>query len=201
MLTQLLTATAKNLASRGMPKDILRMRPFDLEHHLVSIDSQVDGIKTRRVLKKTQLAHFDRFMEHPFALPQIVAVSSFPNDGKAKMLAAYMMQRAYKAHISGKFRLTRSRHLPIWHTLHGGYYDNLRDGRSEEKPSLLVLSNITQDSTQVKFEKLRDLLEMYNDIPRIIVMTSNDPLTIANTRLFMPINTALYLATARKVEL
>ena len=201
MLIQLAEATTKNLASRGMPKDILRSRPFPVEQHLITIDSQVEGIKIRRVPKKTQLAHLEKFIEHPFQAPQIVSVASFPNDGKAKLMAAFLMQVAYKAHISGKFRLTRNRHLPLWHTLHGGYYDALRDDRSEERPSLLILSNVTHMSTPVKLEKLRDLLEQYNDIPRIIVSTNEDPITLANTKLLVPVNTAFYLATARKVEL
>lgn len=201
MLVQLEDKTTRALTNRGLPKDMLRARPFPLEQHLITIESKVDGIKTRRVPKISQILHLEKFMQHPFVAPQIISISSFPNDGKAKMLAAYMMQTAYNSHIAGRFRLTKNRQLPLWHTLYGGFYDELRDGKKDEKPSLLVLSNITHMSTQVKLEKLRDLLEKYNDIPRIIVSTNEDPITLANTKLLISVNTAFYLATARKVDL
>ena len=200
MNIQLSDGMIKNLAARGLPRDIIRSRPFQLEQHVISIESQVEGIRARRVVKKRQLAYVERFLEKPFLGPIIFSISSFPNDGKAKQLAAYLFEAAYKAHLSGKFRGARSKQLPLWHSLTGSYYDHLRD-KQELRPSLLVISNVTSQSTPVKVEKLRDLLEMYNDIPRIIVSTNEDPVTFANTKLLMPINYAAYLATARKVEI
>ena len=200
-MIQLSDATAKHLAARGMPRDILRARPFNVENHVVTIDSQLEGIKTRRVPKKQQLAHLAKFIEKPFAAPLVFSISSFPNDGKARVLAAYLMEQAYKHHVAGRFRFTRSRHLPLWHTVTGGLYDVLRDGRQEHRPSLLILSNITHLSTTVKLEKVRDLLEIYNDIPRILVSTNEDPITLANSKLLVPINSAVYLATSRKIEI
>lgn len=190
----------KNLIGRGLPKDIVRSRPYTLDQHVISIDSQVEGMRARRLPKKRQIAYVERFIERPFLGPIVFSIASFPNDGKAKLLAAHLMEATYKAHISGKFRATRSKQLPLWHTLTGSYYDILRDSK-ELRPSLLILSNITSMSTPVKLEKLRDLLELYNDIPRVIVSTNEDPITFSNTMLLLPINYACYLATARKVEI
>ncbi len=201
MLIQISDKNAKYLAARGMPKDILRARPFNADQHIITIDSKVEGIKTRRVPKKVQLAQLERFIEKPFAAPAVISIASFPNDGKAKLMAAFLMEVAHKAQVSGRFRSVRARQLPLWHRVMGGYYDQLRDGRSEERPSLLVLSNITHQSTPMKLEKLRDLLEMYNDIPRVIVSTNEDPITLANSKLLVPVNMAFYLATARRIEL
>lgn len=188
------------LVSRGMPRDILRMRPFNTDQHLISIVSEVEGLKTRRVPKKQQQEALQRVLEKPFGAPYLLAISSMPNDGKAKMLAALIMQQAIRAHIGGKFRGTRGKDLPLWHFVNGSWHDKLRDSQ-DEKPSMLILSNFTKDSTAAKTEKVRDLLERFNDIPRILLMTPDDPLSTVNRKLFVPVNSVLYLATARKVSL
>jgi hypothetical protein len=84
--------------------------------------------------------------------------------------------------------------------INGSWHDRLRDG-ADDQPSMLIVSNITVNSTNVKLEKLRDLLEMYSHIPRIVVVTGIDPVTFANTKLMMPVSNVLQLATARKVTL
>jgi hypothetical protein len=84
--------------------------------------------------------------------------------------------------------------------LTGGWHDRLRDG-ADDQPSMLILSNVTVTSTNAKLEKLRDLLEMYAHIPRVVVVTGEDPLSFANTKLFLPVNHVLHLTTAKKVIL
>lgn len=200
MLARIDQKYIRQLVSRGMPRDLYRTRPFETDQHLVTIVSEIEGMKTRKVLKKAQIESLHKVMEKPFGAPYLMAISSSPNDGKAKMLAAFIMQQALKAHLSGKFRATRGKALPLWHMVNGSFQDRLRD-QSEERPSLLVLSNITEQSTNVKFEKVRDLLEMFSDIPRIIVCTPTDPLTLVNRRIYMPLNHAFMLATARKIVL
>lgn len=190
----------RQLVSRGLPRDLYRTRPFESDQHLVSITSEIEGMKTRRVPKKMQQEALKRVMEKPIGVPYLMAISSSPNDGKAKMLAAFIMQQALKAHLSGKYRSARGKALPLWHMVNGSFQDRLRDN-SEERPSMLVISNITEQSTNVKFEKVRDLLEMFSDIPRIIVCTPTDPLTLVNRRIYLPLNHAFMLATARKLVL
>lgn len=191
----------KHLVNRGLPRDILRMRPFDLSQHTVSITSEVEGMKTKKVLKNAQLEQFEHMLEKPFSKPLVYVMSSSPNDGKAKQAAAYMMEQATKGQLSGTYgRSTRGRQSPLWHMINGSWHDRLRDG-ADDQPSMLILSNITVNSTNVKLEKLRDLLEMYNHIPRIVVVTGIDPVTFANTKLMMPVSNVLQLATARKVTL
>jgi hypothetical protein len=189
------------LAARGMPKDIIRTRPFESEQHLITIDSKVEGIKNRRVPKKLQLQILEKLVAKPFSHPGIIVISSFPNDNKAKALAAFLMEKATGAHLYDKIKLTRNKTLPLWHTLTGGYYDKMRDSQHNEKPSMLILGNLAQNSTQQKLEKARDLLELHTDIPRILVTTSEDPLTFVNTKLFVSVSSAFYLATARTIQI
>ena len=192
----------KHLISRGMPRDVMRNRPFVLNDHVSTFTSEIDGMKPKRVTKSTQLDHWDSLIEKPFASPYLYLIASSPNDGKAKQAAAYFMEQATRKQLAGKFpRSTRGRQTPLWHMITGSFQDRLRDGVSHDQPSMLVISNVTVNSSNVKLEKLRDLLEQFNHIPRIVVHTGEDPVTFANTKLFLPVNHVLNLTTARKVSL
>ena len=90
--------------------------------------------------------------------------------------------------------------MPLWHKVYGGYQDTLWDRHSDEKPSLLIISNVVDGAGNVKIEKTRDLLEMYSHIPRIVVMGGQDPLTFFGTKLYYPINAGLYLGPKNKIE-
>ena len=191
----------KHLITRGLPRDILRSRPFQLEHFTSTLVSEVDGLKRKKVLKSAQLDHFAAIYDKPFGTPFLYIIGSQPNDGKAKQVAAALMEHATSGQLQGKFtRSTRGRQTPLWHMLTGGWHDRLRDG-ADDQPSMLILSNVTVTSTNAKLEKLRDLLEMYAHIPRVVVVTGEDPLSFANTKLFLPVNHVLHLTTAKKVIL
>jgi hypothetical protein len=74
---------------------------------------------------------------------------------------------------------------------------------NQEQASLLVLSNLTPNSTAAKLEKTRDMLEFYADIPRIVVIAGEDPITFFSRRLFWRVNNLFFLSSSlvkRKVE-
>jgi hypothetical protein len=191
----------KHLLSRGLPPDILGQRPFDIEPFTTSISSEVEGLKTRRQPKAVQLLAHKNVVEQPFSDPYLYLIGSSPNDAKAKCVAAHIMSCATQMQLDNRIsKTTKGRQTPLWHTLTGSWQDKLRD-RQEDQPSMLIISNITVDSTAVKLEKLRDLCELYSNIPRIIVFTGTDPITFANTRLRLAVNHVLSLATARQTQL
>lgn len=192
----------KQLIARGLPRDILRARPFDLPQYVSTFSSQVEGLRVRRVQKQVQLSKFEALSANPLSQPYVYIVSSSPNDGKAKQVAMYLMQRALMAVAAGNIpRSAIGRQAPLWHTITGSWNDVLRDRPQEHSPGMLVLSNVTNLSTNVKLEKLRDLLELYNSVPRIIVISGEDPLTFANTKLLLPVNGVLNLSTAKKMTI
>jgi hypothetical protein len=190
-----------NLTIRGLPRDTLAQRPFNLSDYTVTIDSQTEGFKKRRVLKQTQIATYSQILEAPFSAPYIYVISSDPNDARAKQCAAHLMQMATRLQLSGvTSKQTVGRQTPLWHQVNGSYKDRLRDG-ADDQPSMLILSGITNDCTPVKLEKVRDLLEQFNHVPRIVVITGEDPISWANTRLKLSIQHALDLATNRSTSL
>lgn len=188
------------LKQRGMPQDILRSRPFDLYQQTISINSELDGLKPRRIKKQKQIDAFVDLCNNPFGKPSITIIASTPNDLRAKMAAAYLMERALKLQLKGNAAHTKGRELPLWHTINGSFQDKIRDG-SQTRPSMIVIGTMTRDSSNVKGEKLRDLLEHFNNIPRVVVVAGIDPISFANSKLFMAANYVLYLSQAKRVEL
>jgi hypothetical protein len=78
----------------------------------------------------------------------------------------------------------------VWHSLYGGYSDELRDDKTAsderlKKCSLLVLSNLAENSTAIKVEKARDLLNRYSHLNRIVVTAGMNPVEYAKTVLHM----------------
>lgn len=193
----------ERLKECGMPRDILRAGSFDPRYHTLSIRSEVEGYKVRRVKKASQLQHFADLLEAPLGRPYVYVIASNPNDAKANLAAAMVLERAVLAHVKGQ--APRHKQMPIWHRVYGNYADKLRDAERNDAPratpSLLILSNITADSTAAKIELVRDLLVKFDDTPRIIVTTGSDPMTFMTQRLRMSFTHCLNLSTSHKVEL
>lgn len=130
-----------------------------------------------------------RFMKEP-DLPIVYGVSGNPDDLKAKLFAAYLVQ-IHQQVLGLKANV-------VWHTMYGGFdnpllkeYD-LVDGKAE--PTMLVISNLTPNAPGLKLDKTRDLLERFQDIPRIVVCAGEDPLSFLTTRLYSPIHALAYFS-------
>lgn len=172
------------LRNRGMNGSVLAQKPFHFKP--VSFTSDIDGLKPKPFTVARQTEMFEAFLEDPFR-PISYCLVSAPNDGMAKLLAAWMMQYA--------FEKTRSRtQLPLWIDLMGGFENKYVTHKVGA--SLLVLNNVGAMSTQPKIEKLRDILETYTDIPKIVVATGCDPYMFFTKFMYLPIHALAYLTTA-----
>jgi hypothetical protein len=183
------------LRNRGMNGSVFRQRPFDFKP--VSFTSHVEGLKPKQFTSKKQREWFEEFLADPFE-PRTYCLVSAPNDGQAKLLAAFMMQHA-SIHASSRVA------LPLWHDLHGGFSNPLLNDNNAKAQgaSMLVLNNVGATSTQPKIEKLRDVLETYTDIPKVIVATGADPYAFFTKYLYLPIHALAYMTTemVKRIEL
>ena len=170
------------LRSQGMNWAASAQKPFDLAP--TSFTATLDGLKPRPFPRAKQLQFIQSFIDNPFT-PGSYCLMSAPTDGKAKLLAAWMMQSHYR---SGG---TVSR----WYDVTGGFECPLLEG-DRANISLLVLNNVGPDSSQTKKEKLRDLLEVYADIPKIVVVNGCDPFTFFTSHLRLPLKGLCYLTNA-----
>jgi len=167
--------------NRGVNYAAKLQKPFVFRP--TSFTSSVQGLKPKAITRDTQSQMFEAFLEDPFR-PVTYCVVSAPNDGMAKLLAAYMMQHAVA---------NRKGYLPVWHDLTQSFKNPLLEENTHA--SLVVLNNVGSTSTPTKIEKCRDILTHYANIPRIVVATGCDPFMFFTQYLFMPMNACAYMTT------
>lgn len=169
------------MRNRGVNPAVFRQKPFWFQP--TSYVSAIEGLKPKSFGRPKQLQMFHAMIDDPFS-PVNFAINSAPDDGKAKLLAAYLMQNALAHHSSYTA-------LPLWVDLTSGFDNPLV--KNKQNPSMLVINNVGMDSTPVKLEKLRDLLEVYSDIPRITIITGTDPYTFFMRKMYLPIHGLAYM--------
>lgn len=180
---------------------------FDVLSSLVRIKPRLEyeDVRLRKTISiKRQASTIARLLENPLHGAPTICISSYPTDLRAKLLACQIMNAAIDQHNS---RTRKHGHtLPKWYKVYGGYKDYLRDlERGKERdsgdyPCMLILTNVLPDSTPMKLEKLRDLLEKYDDIPRLVVLSGTDPLTFFATKLQYPLHYGVYMGTDKSED-
>lgn len=192
------TERVKTLRARGVdghPFSCLR-KPFQLDHALESISPMVpawlpENFKLPGTSVKRQAQSLGRLLANPLHGSPIIGIGSMPTDTRAKFLAMSIMDAAITQQSSGAHR---GKAMPFWHPVTGGYYDTLRDDRGERPHfSMLIITSVGPDSTNVKIEKVRDLLEIYHNIPRIVVVNGCDPVSFFADKIRMGLRYAFML--------
>lgn len=174
-----------------VPHSVWRCKAFKWEPKAFVVGN--DELNQKFIEPSVQDASLVKFIKNPSA-PMIYGVAGNPDDLKAKLFAAYLMDthcRRYKMDCN-----------PWWVNLNAGF-DNPWVAKDRPMPSLVVITGLTDKSTNHKLEKARDILEMYPDVPRIVVIAGADPFTFLATRLHLPINGLAYFCEAivrQKVE-
>lgn len=185
---------APYLTSRGVPEGVIHSQfPHSWEMLVTRIDYAPDKYIAKSISVDKQVAFFNKTMERPFDGNYLFCISGETSDNIGLQLALQIFVAATQ--LSNDSRYTK----PLWHTVFGYYKDELRDGDPESislriggKPSLLIISNIAANSTAVKIEKVRDLLQRYSNVPRIIVVGGSNPITFCSSILHMSVNRILY---------
>lgn len=184
------TATRNLALSRGAPRQLFTTRAFNAVDYMTNITAEI-GERLKTMSKQKQVAAYSKILSHT-DVPFVACFSSVPNDARAAALALQLMLQ----HIENKQAQTSSDGLPLWLRVSGDLRDRPRIDRMN-KPSLVILSNCPGNATQFKLEKVRDLLEEFNDVPRIVVTTGIDPLTMFWTQLYYTLNCAVYMTETR----
>lgn len=169
------------LRSLGMNWSAAVAKPYDFDP--TTFTTKIEGLKPKSFTKKTQHEMLANFMLNP-KQDCTYGISSLPNDGMSKLLAAWMMNFHMKHVKDGR---------PLWHDLQGGFDSKLLDEHSN--CTLMVLNNIGTDSSGTKKEKFRDIMEKYADIPKIVVCHGADPFTFITQHFRLPVHGIAYLTT------
>lgn len=177
------------MVNRGAPRHLLRMEFALTENDLSSARNPI----YRSVMVSTQLAHLRKTLAHPTYGSYWMLIGSEIDDKIAMGCALSIMQSATLQNIKEPHVGAR----PLMYPLYGGRWDRLRDDDAFRsgvgRIGLLVLTNLTADSTPEKIEKAVDLLHMYSNIPRVLVVSGMDPLEFAVTKLYRKPSRVLYI--------
>jgi hypothetical protein len=197
-ITKFEKSMEKILISRGVPPQDLPSKNtrWDIEESLVKIEPDIPGIIARPINTTKQFKLVESLLEHPLR-SSTLGISSFPSDAKAKQLAILFMKLAVEQHYK---RHKPGRALPLWHRVYGGFSDPLRDKPIQEIPSLLIITNISLQSSSVKMEKVRDLLEKFSEVPKIVVTGGEPACNIFATKLHAPLKACIYLGPDNRIR-
>lgn len=199
VLSKLPKDMEKLLVARGVPPaDFIHSKDsFDALKNLVKYEVELPRMPTKVLTTAKQRTALLKIAANPVRSNYVMGISSFPSDALAKHLAIHIMALAVK---SWQQKHKPGRSLPIWHRVFGGLSDTLRDKPIDETPSLIVLSNINEGSSAYKLEKVRDIMEKYSHVPKILVLGGSDPITFFANKLYSPVNAAIYLGPANRVK-
>ena len=189
----------KTLISRGVPyADMLHgVSTFDVLGSITKYEAEIYGMHNKVVSIAKQVRALNSIIDNPIRARYSVCINSFPSDLYAKYLAVHLFQLAMESWAK---RHKPGRSMPIWHRVFGGLNDPLRDRTSDDLPSLLVITNVNDASSAYKLEKVRDLLEKYSDVPRIVVTSSKDPISFFANKLHYPINAGIHLGPQNRIK-
>jgi len=115
------------------------------------------------------------FLQAPL-MPVVYGVSSQSNPARSNYMAAFLVQKFCEAtHGSNSVQWIRPA-------------DNLNSDIVRGSPSLLVISGLTPNTPSFRLDRVYQLLDEWDHIPRIVVMSGEDPLTFFSTRLFYKVD-------------
>lgn len=178
---------------RGAGSHLIGQSPFSLKDAAINIPIERFNGDKDIITKNRQSSDWTELWDDPFFLPYTLCISSSPSEVMGHMAAMRLFLRAI-----AKTKSEKRAGIPKWHTLYGGYTDKLRNADVKSDINLLVISNIASNSTDLKIEKLRDIMAMYSDIPKVLVMANENPMDFMMDKLHMPVNMALWLGEKRK---
>jgi hypothetical protein len=191
----------KLLKSQGVDGTALQVmrQPFLLDDALTSITPMVpkwlpEDYNIPKTSVRRQIDACYRLLSNPLHGSPIIGIGSMVTDERAKFMAMSIMDSAIDDQRSGK---QKGKMLPIYHRVMGGFHDELLAEKTRRNISMLIIANVGLDSTQIKIEKVRDLLEKYDNIPRIVVVNGCDPVTFFAEKMRMPMQFALMLNSKR----
>lgn len=121
------------------------------------------------------------FADEPTA-PIVYCISGTPDDARAKYFAAFLTQ----LHMQ---KVQRAR--PIWTPV----YSNGRQDPDPLEPSLVAIYNLATNSTPYKLDRTRDLLTRYDYVPRLLIVSGEDPISFMRTKLYHAVQAIQFFPT------
>ena len=180
-----------SLLSSVVPGHVWKQGKFKFDPVAFTLESE--RLKDKIIDEDVQFDSLNRFTENP-ACPMTYVVSGNPDDSKAKLFAAHL--------VGLHLRTKKAGAQVVWQSVNGSFNNPLL--KPEYTPTMLVITNLSPVSTQVKLDKVRDIVETYQEVPIVLVVAGEDPLSFAMGRIHLPANGIAYFCEGivkRKMEI
>lgn len=112
--------------------------------------------------------------------PMTYMVAGNPDDRDALYFAHYLMQ-LHKAAV----KLPDIAYIPVL-----GTFEPLL--AKDASPTMIVMTNLTIKSSNLKYEKVRDVVVTHRSVPIVIVVAGEDPISFAAARLHLACHAIAY---------
>jgi hypothetical protein len=103
--------------------------------------------------------------------PIVYCIAGTPDDSRARYFAAFLTQLHMQQHKFAR---------PVWTPVFAAGSQPMLP----PDPTLLTIYNLAANSTAYKLDRVRDLLTQYDHIPRLLVVSGEDPISFMRTRLY-----------------
>lgn len=176
------------LIAIGIPENVFSFRQVNVEEQATTVSWEVTD--TKGSVKKTiyeskkQVESYNS-LRSSIGTPVVFGFSSSPDDSLAKRAA---LQLCAEVLMQNK--------VVHWHPVYGLFDDDYRSGRVK-KPDVLILTNVLLESSVTKHECLRDILERYSDITRIVITSGCTARELVTDKLHYKINGMVHLTKKR----
>lgn len=172
------------LIKNVVPGHVFRCPSF--KWHPVTFVTESEQLNQKFIEANKQTSSLEMFLNNSL-VPAIYSVAGNPDDAKAKLFAAYL--------VGVHMRYLGSKANVVWESLYGGFDNKLvSDADDKEQPTMIVITNLCPNSTNLKLEKAKDILEKFADIPRIVVSSGLDPISFMTTKLYSQVNALAYFS-------
>jgi hypothetical protein len=175
-----------------IPGSLWKNPPFKFDPHPFALQSP--RLQEKIYDPSVQTDSYQRFLDSPFE-PIVYGVASAPDEIKAKLFAAHLVYKFIKA--------TTPLNSILWVTSSLSVSNGNIKTAFDKRPSLLVITGLTPNNTNYKLDLVHELVEHHSNIPRILVIAGEDPITFIYERLHLPVNSVFFSSAAvvkRKVE-
>jgi hypothetical protein len=182
------------MVSCGAPEYMLRTAP-EIRRFLPSMHE-----KLKPITSATQTSWYQRALKQPFGA-WLMVVGSKSDEDLSIAAALQIMQAAVICSLKEPQKYCRPRFWPVY----GGNFDRLRQNpefrENIGRLGMLILSNIAENSSHEKIEKVRDLVTMHRNVPCIVTVVGCDPLGFASEKLHMKPDRVLHLGRKKAVSI
>lgn len=183
--------TRKRLRICGVTPGLLRDFELELSEHLTPIDFYTkDGKRLlKRLHAREQTNTIKRLAKSKFDWPFTICINATHEFLKARQLGLFLFKKALDKTQEDQEKYRGN--LPTWHYLTAGFDDKLvKDYKNVDasQPPLLVLDGFDTAMSAHKLDKARDLINIYNDRPRIILISGNEAVKFVGEQLYTKVD-------------